>query len=102
MIHGEAIFPALGPLLLKDVDGMGMAAIQLLKMLDPWINEPLVQYSTAKGVYTALASLWEVSVQSKEETGMVGEMINTHVTCELHFHTTLRIPILVLYHRHSH
>jgi hypothetical protein len=75
MIHGEAIFPALEPLPLKDVDGMGMAAIQLLNTLDPGINEPLVQYSTAKGVSTAMASLWEVSVQSKEETvSMVLEM----------------------------
>jgi hypothetical protein len=80
MIHGEAIFPALWPLLLKDVDGMGMAAVQLLKTLDPGIHEPLVQYSTAKGVSTALASLWEVLVQPKEETVMVRDMMKSYVT----------------------
>jgi hypothetical protein len=35
MIHGDNIFPPLGPLPLKDVDGMGPAALQLLKTLDP-------------------------------------------------------------------
>jgi hypothetical protein len=80
MINCESIFPALGPLPLKDVDGMGAAAIQLLKTLDPGITEPLVQYSTAKGITTALGAMWEVSVQSKEETVMVCDMSKSYVT----------------------
>jgi hypothetical protein len=42
MIGGDKIFPALGPLPLRDIDGMGAAALQLLKVLDPGVNEPLV------------------------------------------------------------
>jgi hypothetical protein len=80
MIHGDAIFPALGPLPLKDVDGMGAAAIQLLKTLDPGINESLVQFSTAIGIKTALGALWEVSLQAKEETVMVRGMAKSHTT----------------------
>jgi hypothetical protein len=64
---GEKIFPALGPLPLRDVDGMGAAALQLLKTLDPGTTEATVQYSTAKSLTTALGALWEVSVHSKEE-----------------------------------
>lgn len=61
MIKGANIFPALGPLPLKDVDGMRAAASQLLKTLDPaGLTEPLVQYSTAKAVTTALGAMWEV------------------------------------------
>jgi hypothetical protein len=43
MIRGDSIFPHLGPLPLKDVDGMGAAALQLLKTLDPGINAETVQ-----------------------------------------------------------
>jgi hypothetical protein len=80
MIRGDQIFPALGPLPLKDVDGVGPAALQLLKTLDPGITEPLVQYTTAKNLTTALGALWEVSVHSKEETVMVKEMQKSYVT----------------------
>jgi hypothetical protein len=80
MIHGDVIFPALGPLPLKDIDGMGAAAIQLLKTLDPGINAPTVQYKTAIGVTTALGAMWEVSVQSKEESVMVKDMMKSYVT----------------------
>jgi hypothetical protein len=80
MIRGEKVFPALGPLPLKDVDGMGAAAVQLLKTLDPGINADTVQYKTAIGVSTALSALWEISVQSKEETVMVKEMTKSYVT----------------------
>jgi hypothetical protein len=59
---------------------MGAAAIQLLKTLDPGINEPLVQYSTAKNATTALGALWGVSVNSKEESVMVREMLKSYVT----------------------
>jgi hypothetical protein len=45
MIGGNEIFPALGPLPLKDIDGMGAAVLQLLKTLDPAVNE-----STASAV----------------------------------------------------
>ena len=67
MIDGDDIFPALGPSPLKDVDGMGPAALQLLNTLDPGINEALVQYNTVKVVSNSLAALWEVSVHSKGE-----------------------------------
>jgi hypothetical protein len=77
---GEKIFPALGPLPLRDVDGMGAAALQLLKTLDPGITESTVQYSTAKGLTTALGALWEVSVRSKEETVMVKDKLKSYVT----------------------
>jgi hypothetical protein len=80
MIHGERIFPPLGPLPLKDMNGMGAAAIQLLKTLDPGINEATVQFSTAKTITTALGALWEVSTQSKGETVMVRDMTNSYVT----------------------
>jgi hypothetical protein len=80
MVHGDLIFPALGPLPLKDVDGMGTAALQLLKTLDPGVNEPLVQCSTAKGLTAAMGAMWEVSVQSKEETVMVKDMMKSYVT----------------------
>jgi hypothetical protein len=80
MIGGDKIFPALGPLPLKDVDGMGAAALQLLKTLDPGINEPLVQYSTATKMTTALGALWEVSIESKGETVMVRDMLKSYVT----------------------
>ncbi len=79
MIDGDAIFPALGPLPLSDVDGMGAAAIQLLKTLDPGINEALVQHSTAKVVTTSLAASWAVSVHSKGETVMVRAMLQSYV-----------------------
>jgi hypothetical protein len=82
MIGGDAIFPALGPLPVKDVDGVGAAAIQLLKTLDPGITEPLVQYSTATKVTTeAIGALWEVSVHIKGETVMVRDMLKSYVTC---------------------
>jgi hypothetical protein len=80
MINGEGLFPALGPLPLKDIDGMGSAALQLLKTLDPGINEATVQYATATAMTTALGALWEVSVQSKEETVMVRDMMKSYVT----------------------
>jgi hypothetical protein len=80
MIDGNDIFPALGPLPLNDVDGMGPAALQLLKTLDPGINEALVQYGTAKVVTTGLAALWEVSVHSKGETVMIKDMSKSYVT----------------------
>jgi hypothetical protein len=69
MIGGDKIFPALGPLPLKDVDGLGAAALQLLKTLDPGINEPLVQHSTATKMTAALGALWEVS---KVDLGRLG------------------------------
>jgi hypothetical protein len=81
MISGGSIFPALGPLPLKDVDGVGLAAIQLLKTLDPGITEPLVQFLTAMKVTMALGALWEVSVHSKEETVMVWDMMKSYITC---------------------
>jgi hypothetical protein len=60
MIDGDKIFPALEPLPLKDVDGMGAAAIQLLKTLDPGINQPASSAvsggRTAFGVYVYLMS----------------------------------------------
>jgi hypothetical protein len=56
MIDGDDVFPALGPLPLRDVDGMGPAALQLLKTLDPGINEALVQCNAAKVVSTGLAA----------------------------------------------
>jgi hypothetical protein len=80
MIRGNDIFPALGPLPLKDIDGMGPAVLQLLKTLDPGINESTVQYSTATAMTTALGVLWEVSVQSKENTVMVRDMSKSYVT----------------------
>jgi hypothetical protein len=83
MIRGDQIFPALGSLPLKDVDGVGPAALQLLKTLDPGITEPLVQYTMAKNLTTALGALgalWKVSVHSKEETVMVKEMQKSYVT----------------------
>jgi hypothetical protein len=70
----------LGPLPLKDVDGMGAAALQLLKTLDPGINAATVQYKTVVGVTTALGALWEVSVKSKEETVMIKDMMKSYVT----------------------
>jgi hypothetical protein len=76
-IGEDDIFPALGPLPLRDVDGMGAAALQLLKMLDPGVNQPLVQYKTAKHMTTALGALWEVSLHSKEETEMVRDMLES-------------------------
>jgi hypothetical protein len=80
MIRGDSIFPRLGPLPLKDVDGMGAAALQLLKTLDPGINAATVQYKTAVGVTMALGALWEVSVKSKEETVMIKDMMKSYVT----------------------
>jgi hypothetical protein len=77
---GKVIFPALGPLPLKDVDGMGAACIQLLKTLDPGVTENLVQYSTAKNVTTALGALWEVSVESKDQTIMIRDRTKSYVT----------------------
>ena len=65
---------------MKDVDGMGPAALQLLKRLDPGINEALVQYNTAKVVSTGHAALWEGSVHSKGETVMVRDMLKSYVT----------------------
>jgi hypothetical protein len=81
MIGGDAIFPALGPLPVKDVDGVGAAAIQLLKTPNPGITEPLDQFATATKVTTALGALWEVSVHSKGETVMVRDMMKSYVTC---------------------
>jgi ABC-type transporter lipoprotein component MlaA len=78
---GKAIVLALvGPLPLRDVDGMGAACIQLLKTLDPAVTENLVQYSTAKNVTTALGALWEVSVESKDQTVMIRNMSKSYVT----------------------
>jgi hypothetical protein len=73
------VFPSSLPTL-KDVDGMGAASLQLLKTLDPGINEALVQFSTAKVVTTALGAIWEVSVESKGETVMVRDMMKSYVT----------------------
>jgi hypothetical protein len=69
-----------GPLPIRDVDGVGAAAIQLLKTLDPGITEPLVQYTTATKITTALGALCEVSVHSKGETVMVREITKSYVT----------------------
>jgi hypothetical protein len=80
MIDGDKMLPALGPLPLKDTDGMGAAALQLLKTLDPGINEPLAQHNAAKVVTTGLAALWEISVHSKGETVMVRDMLKSYVT----------------------
>jgi hypothetical protein len=79
MIGGDGIFPALGPLPIGDVDGVGAAAIQLLKTLDPGTTEPLVQLTAAAKITAALGALWEVSVHSKGETVMVREMTKSHV-----------------------
>jgi hypothetical protein len=67
MVHGDSIFPALGALPLKDVDGMGAAALQLLKTLDPGVNEPLVQCSTAKGLTAAMGAMWEAWCKAKKK-----------------------------------
>jgi hypothetical protein len=80
MINGSTMFPALGSLPLRDINGVGQAAIQLLKTLDPGKNELLVQYTTAKTITTALAVIWKVSVHSKEETVMVRDMHKSYVT----------------------
>jgi hypothetical protein len=80
MINGGQIFPPLGPLPLRDIDGVGAASFQLLKTLDQGKTEALVQYDTATYITTALASLWEVLVHSKEETVMVKEMHKSYVT----------------------
>jgi hypothetical protein len=80
MIDGDKIFPALGPLPLRDADGMGAAVLQLLKTLDPGINEALVQCSTAKAATAAPGALWEVSIESKGETVMVRDMLKSYVT----------------------
>jgi hypothetical protein len=80
MIGGDGIFPALGPLPIRHVDGVGAAAIQSLKTLDPGITEQLVQFATATKITTALGALWEVSVHSKGETVMVREMTKSYVT----------------------
>jgi hypothetical protein len=48
MMNRYKLFPALGSLPLRNYDGMGVVALQLLKTLDPGISESLVQYYMAK------------------------------------------------------
>jgi hypothetical protein len=79
MIGGDGTFPALGPLPMRDADGVGAAAIWLLKMLDPGTTEPLAQHAAATKITDALGALWEVSVLSKDEAVMVPDMTKRHV-----------------------
>jgi hypothetical protein len=80
MVRGLGIFPRLGPFPLRDVDGMGSAVVQLLKTLDPGKNEKYVQYETAKNVRTVLGAIWEVSVESKDQTVIVQDMTKSFLT----------------------
>ena len=80
LVKGDKIFPRLGPFPLKDVDGMGPAVLQLLKTLDPGKHEATVQFDTAKNVRTVLGAVWEVSVESKDQTVIVQDMTKRFLT----------------------
>jgi hypothetical protein len=80
MVRGEGIFPKLGPFPLRDVDGMGSAVVQLLKTLDPGKHEKHVKFDTAKNVRTVLGAVWEVLVESKDQTVIVQDMTKSFLT----------------------
>jgi hypothetical protein len=80
LVKGEGIFPRLGPFPLRDVDGMGSAVVQLLKTLDPGKHEKTAQFDTAKNVRTVLGAVWEVSVESKDQTVIVQDMTKSFLT----------------------
>jgi hypothetical protein len=50
MVRVKGIFPKLGPFPLRDVDGMGLVVVQLLKTLDPGKHEKYVQFDMVKNV----------------------------------------------------
>jgi hypothetical protein len=80
MVRGDGIFPRLGLFPLRDVDGMGSAVVQLLKTLDPGKHEKYVQFDTAKNVWTVLGTVWEVSVESKDQTVIVQDTTKSFLT----------------------
>ena len=84
LVDGIGRFPDLGPFPVHDGDGMGSAVIQLLKTLDPGRHEKNVQCETAKNLCTALGAIWEVSVeskdQSKDQTVIVRDLTKSFVT----------------------
>jgi hypothetical protein len=80
MVRGQCIFPKLGPFALCDVDGMGSAVVQLLKTFDPRKNEKYVKYKTAKNMRTYLGAVWEVSVETKDQTVIVQDTTKDFLT----------------------
>jgi hypothetical protein len=59
---------------------MGSAVVQLLMTLDPGKHEKYAQFDTAKNVRTVLGAVWEVSVESKDQTVIVQDMTKSFLT----------------------
>jgi hypothetical protein len=76
----ERNLPALGPLPLRDVDGVSLAVCFLVKSLDPGKNEKTVQYNTARGIRTSFNNLWNVSTHGQSQTVAVGGKSKMHST----------------------
>lgn len=64
------LLPRMGPLPLKDNQGMGLAVCMLLRSLDVGKNEKTIQFSTTQKMKSSFANMWRAS-----ENGSVGAVV---------------------------
>ena len=62
-LNPERFYPTMGPLPVKDIDGMAVACCVLMHSLDEGKNEDTVQFKTANFSRTAYGNMWHASAQ---------------------------------------
>ena len=74
------LLPDMGPFPLKDIWGMGIAAITLQRSLDPGRNGDNIQFSTARRLRSVYSNVWGASLHSMTKGVMAKDTTKTYVT----------------------
>jgi len=81
-LNTQCFFPAMGPLPIKDCDGMAVACCVLMRTLDEGKNEATVQFKTANFSRTAFGNMWHASVEGGLEAVVIGDKTKMfHTLC---------------------
>lgn len=62
----EDVLPTMGPFLVKDEQGMGLAVCMLLRSLDAGKNERTIQFSTTQKMKSSYANMWRSSIHGNK------------------------------------
>jgi hypothetical protein len=76
----DELFPRMGPWRIEDSSGMGIAVCVLLRTLDRGINEPTIQFGTARKFRSAFSNIWGASLEGDQNAVAVRDMTKMHQT----------------------
>jgi hypothetical protein len=84
-IDPSTLLPKMGPFLVEDKQGMGLAVCVLMRSLDEGKNEATLQFSTTQKMKSAFANMWRALVNGGEGAVVVRDMTKLfHSTCPTH------------------